>query len=60
MTHDPTTMVAPNGLSPPVDVGVDGELAALRAKAGRICDGLADLYRRMDLLQRQIEAHQDR
>jgi hypothetical protein len=32
----------------------------LRDKAGRTSDELAALYRRMDELQRQIDAHQRR
>jgi hypothetical protein len=36
--------------------GVDGELKALRD----IAEELAALYRRMDELQRQVEAHQQR
>jgi hypothetical protein len=36
------------------------ELKALRKRAGRICDQMAALYRRMDELQRQIDAHQQR
>jgi uncharacterized coiled-coil protein SlyX len=61
LTTDPITdaSVVLDG-STPVDAGLDDQLAALRVKAGRICDELAGLYRRMDELQRQIEAHQQR
>ena len=44
----------------PVNGGVLSELAALRIKAGCITRELADLHRRMDQLQQQIRAHQQR
>ncbi len=44
----------------PVDGGVLSDLAALRIKAGCITRELADLHRRMDQLQQQIRAHQQR
>ena len=56
MTVDVTAATAS---TPPVD-GLDAELAALRDKAGRICDELAALYQRVEELQRRIEDHQRR
>lgn len=56
MTSDTTSTPA----RAPMGGGLDRELNALRDKAGRICDELADLYRRMDELHQQIEAHQQR
>ena len=50
-TADPASTTLPTD-------GLAAELRALRDKAGRICDELATLYRRMDELQRQIDAHQ--
>jgi hypothetical protein len=52
-TADPTSTTDPSA-------SLDAELKALRDKAGRICDELASLYRRIDELQRQIDAHQQR
>jgi hypothetical protein len=46
------------GSTSPLAGVLDGELRALRDRAGHICDELASLYRRMDDLQQQIEAHQ--
>jgi hypothetical protein len=48
------------GSTSPVAGGLDGELKALRDKAGRICEELSTLYRRMDELQQRIQAHQQR
>jgi prefoldin subunit 5 len=48
------------GSTVPAAGGLDGELKALRDKAGRICEELPALYRRMDELQQQIQAHQQR
>jgi len=48
------------GSTTPVAGGLDGELKALRDKAGCICEELAALYRRLDELQQQIEDHQQR
>jgi hypothetical protein len=56
LTADAT--ISPSS-APPVD-RVDGELKALRDKAGRIAEELAALHRRMDELQQRIEAHQRR
>jgi uncharacterized coiled-coil DUF342 family protein len=39
---------------------LENEVKALRDKAGRIADELAALYRRMDELHRQIDAHRRR
>jgi hypothetical protein len=59
LTED-ATRVPDDSAATPVANGLDGELKVLRDKAGRIADELAALYRRMDDLQRQIEAHQRR
>jgi len=55
---DATTNATTAADATPAVPRLDAELKALRNKAGRICDELASLYRRMEELQRQIEAHQ--
>ncbi len=61
-TEDFVTTDAIRAADPAVPVagGVLSDLAALRIKAGCITRELADLHRRMDQLQQQISAHQQR
>jgi len=56
-TTDATADPAATALPPD---GLAAELRALRDKAGRICDKMAALYRRMDELQHQVDVHQQR
>lgn len=58
-----TTHAVHTPLAAPVDRDADTlakELSALRAKAARIVDELAALYRQMAELQEQVTAHQQR